>query len=149
LPLPLDVQRVRFEGRITAKSNLVLAQWDRGPGTPATALAKFAPQSKECPIAEVVLLKPGLQTIRFRAQTAGGEEVPREVVLNYRPQLPLVKLIAPEEPFTFYEPAEKDSAEVVVKGKLVPPPDPGPEDKTIKAAILVNGKELPDPAEID
>lgn len=140
-PIIVSSSRVRIVGEIEAIEELKQARWLLNKQTGELAL-----QGKKAAIRqELTIDPPGQpQRVRFLAKTAKSEEAERSVLLEFRPQLPELRVTAP--------PAEgpplvegKDAPTIRVQGQLKWPIDRYP----FQAEVLVNGKPIGKPVAFD
>jgi len=143
----VNVPRVRLLGEIRAGANLTAAAWDRGEKSERANLLDFQPGKAKVPFAQEITLQPGVQTVRVLAKTAESQEGVETVTLLYRPQLPRLVLDAPEP--VLREDGDKDSKEISLAGKLLPPEAPSPAKYGLRATIVHNGKALTPALELD
>jgi WD40 repeat protein len=134
----VDVPRVRLTGEVRAEGKLTQAKW-AVEGTPAKSLNGFeADRVKRLAVKEEFFLDPDLRprTVRFTARTKTSEPAEAWVQVVYRPLLPRLELMAPEDGLELYD--DKDQPAAQLEGKFT-----WPEDfRAFQAEILVNSRAV-------
>jgi WD40 repeat protein len=141
--ITVDVPRVLLKGNIKGKEELSVADLIvNGDAKSARRLAKFNPKSSTCTIADVVELKPGLQTIRIAATTANSEPVSTTLELYYDPPLPRVTL-------TQLGPKDGFQKQINLEANMTPSDIPLAKGYDLDVTVLVNNKKLNRPFKAD
>ena len=150
-PVTVSVPRIRIEGQIEGQQPLHRADWTDDPKAEGQALAGFTPgRGKVFAVSQRLELVPGSQTIWVRAAARdrfGESDVGADqVTIVYRPQLPEIA-DAELDPSgeDLYLDQFRGTPKVRLTARLIPPADPHP----YTAALLMNGKVLPEPPAID
>jgi WD40 repeat protein len=133
----VDEPKFRIVGDMEATENLVKADWAADDGRPAS-LNKFVDgQEKKWKIDQEVSVpnpeKP--RKFRFLAKTKSSDEAAREVVVEYHPRLPQIRLTTPGDGEQFRE-GRKDGNRVSLAATLGWPEDRYP----CRAEVLINNK---------
>jgi WD40 repeat protein len=146
-PVVIETPDVELRGEIKAdKEPLIEAAWDRGKDTRTIRLGSFEPGERgRIRFREWIALQPGVQTIRFRAQTKNSDEAQRSLTLEYRPPVPVVSVTEPRAAQVFD--GEEEKRAIRVRGKLVLPPKQARQK--YEALLLVNGKRAAPLRDID
>ncbi len=147
--LLVSVPKLQFLGTIKGKEDLAVAAIEHiqeGQKLQTRALKPLPSAKQSYRIEETVSLKPGLQTVRFRAKTANSPEATREVHVHYRPLLPItgfrLKVVRPEmEGLIFRETEQRESRPIDVVGDLSWPKDRYDGDFPLNATALLDNEE--------
>jgi WD40 repeat protein len=133
----VDVSNVRLRGRLEGAEELEQAARDNRP------IAGFtAKQAKVFDFREMLNLTPGTQRVRLSAKSPNSAPTVLEFVIDYRPQLPTLKLTTPFDGITLRK--GKDGPEFELKAELANPADPRP----YQLEIWINEKKWPRRASI-
>jgi hypothetical protein len=145
-----DVPRVRLTGKVKGLKRLVRAEWSKDASARPASLTGFAPNRQvEFDIREDLVLEPGLQTFSFRAQADNSDEARHALTVVYRPRLPTLALTWPPSGTTVL--GDKEVGQVALQGRIDLPREAplSAGHQAYRAAILVNGRELPGTPRID
>ena len=97
-PIVVHSPRVRLEGQIRADDNIVVAEYFRGKDEHGVRLSGFQPdRTKNVEVKEEIRLEPGPQEIRLVAGTTHSDKAERRLTIDYRPMVPAVELLLPEQ----------------------------------------------------
>lgn len=146
-PVVVGTPEVELRGEIKAdKELLVEAVWDRGKDSRAIRLSSFEPgKHDKITFRERITLRPGVQTIRFRARTKNSDEAQRSLTLEYRPPVPVVSITEPRAGGVFD--GKEETKAIQVRGQLTLPPKPAREK--YHAILVINGKPAAPLRDID
>jgi WD40 repeat protein len=138
-PVIVTVPKVHIVGEIEAREELVEARWLKEGEKTGTTLPGFAAGRKivrfDLP---VELTTPGSKTtIRLRAWTDTSDRAEREVVLQFQPPRPQVRITAPPDGHVVY--GEKETGEVELQAEVLLPFPGYPYEYGVK--VLVDDKE--------
>jgi WD40 repeat protein len=143
-PLVVDITTLRIEGHIVGKKPLVRAEWYLGDEAAGRPFGDFAPNAaNKIEVAEAVVLQPGPQRLRCVAQAKGGLPTEVSIAVEFRPRLPELFLTAPQNDTDLIE--GRDLPHVKLTGRLNPVADKHP----FQAAVLLNGRKVPDSLMVD
>ena len=138
-PVVVTVPRVRVSGEIRASDPLTRAEWSV-KGAAAKTIPGFEAKGKGFAFRDLELnLDPGKTEYSFTTATSAEEKDEYLLTIDYRPAPPSVVLSAPS---VIYEGIHK--GDLSITGKLQEALDARPQ--TLKAILLVEGREIPDHA---